>query len=107
MSITTIQRLTATANELQNIIDTPILESCQWVVCDDTFSMTLGVADEKAIIRNTFFPTQWKEDYANKLAHNVKATNGNGEIVWQVVHYKEYAAKRLEEVSETLELLAD
>jgi hypothetical protein len=105
--MTTTQRLSVTANELQNIIDTQILEKCQWVVCDSTFSLSVGVENDKAIVRNTFFPTQWKESDAKELAKEIKARNGNGEIVWQVVHYKEYAAKRLAEVNETLELLTE
>lgn len=94
-----IQAIKSTINEYNQMIETPILQKCNWIV--EVGFASAGTNDEnQVILTNAKFPTQFTESSAKAI----KSMDWNGRKV-RMVDYKTWYQERIAEMEETLELV--
>ncbi len=116
-NITNNQRI-ATLTELRSMaekemtfctqrIESPMLIACNCIVATEDASYQIGIDENnkaKVLIGNYTNPMFFSEQYANKIAKEVKASNGYGPLKFIVWGWKSFYKARRDELQKHLDV---
>ena len=101
-----ISKLDKEINYCNNQIEAPMLLACNCIVATDDAEYQIGVDENhkgKVLIGDYTSPCFFSENYAKKVANEVKASNGYGPLKFVVWGWKSFYKQRRDNLLTTKE----